>query len=702
MRQQVDIHAVGMSDLMHGAFRYSAHAMALLDLEGTVLDVNLQALDGTSQVAADLVGKPLWEAPWWQDAHEADRLRRSIREAARGARLSYPAHLPGEDRPLLVEISVMPVRGSSGEVVALLAEARDLTQITQWAQDAGLKNLFLDAILDNVQDGIVACDPDGRLTLFNRAARRMHGTGPDSHLSAGEWAEHYDLFTSAGDRHLTLEELPLARALHGERFRGVEIQIEPSYGGGRRTVVCAGSPLTDGTGRLLGAVTTMHDITARKRTEAQLRHDALHDRLTGLPNRALLGHMIEHAIARYQRKPRQVFGLMLLDLDDFKNVNDAYGHLAGDQFLLEVAQRLSGCLRSTDLVARLGGDEFAILLESPVDEGILMRVAERIQAALATPVTINSIPIHPSASIGATVAQPSYTQVHQVLRDADTAMYRAKNSGKNEVTLFDDSMYAAVLRRITTERELRTALAEEQLVLHYQPVIELGTGRCVGFEALVRWQHPERGLLGPGAFLDVAETTGLIVPMGNWVLDESARQLRQWRALPGLGDLTMAANLSGRQLCKHNNPSEHLLAFDFPEGLELEVTESTLTDSAAAVATLEALAARGVPLSLDDFGTGYASLAALERHPISTLKIDRTFVAQLPDGERPRAIIGCVSTLAGHLNLRVVAEGLETIEQVQAIQELGCRYGQGFYFAKPLPADEALAYARRSRESAAG
>lgn len=555
---------------------------------------------------------------------------------------------------------------------------------------------FLDSVVDVVHDGVVACDAQGRLIVVNRAARLMHGVGPDDDVDPLDWMERTDLRTADGSRLLEISEIPLVRALHGESVPSYDLLITPPDGR-RHRVTCSARPILDESGALLGAVATLHASGERSHGEPCRRHDNLHDLLTGLPNRALLAHRLEHAIAGFQRDPKHQFALMVLDLDDFKHINEGNGHLIGDQLLQEIARRLVRVLRATDAVTRLGGDEFAILLEAPCDETVVMRVCDRIQTAVRKPIEIGDHTLHVTASIGATLSNAHYHSPDDPMRDADTAMYRAKQSGKNHVALFDLSMSAAVRERISTERDLRVALQrEDQMVLHYQPIIDLETGRCTGFEALARWRHPTRGLLPPAAFLEIAESTNLIVPLGNWALREAARQLSEWQQIKELADLEMAVNLSGKQLTSKHQPEEHLLGFAFPHGLELEVTESTLTDSPEAVATLAELAGRGVRLSLDDFGTGFASLDAVQRHPISTLKIDRSFVAQLPEGARQRAIIASVSTLAQHLGLRIVAEGLETRAQVQAVLSMGCRYGQGYFFSRPVPAPDALNFALKA------
>jgi len=661
--------------------------------DGTLIDVNETLLAFAGSRRIKVLGRPLWDAPWWAKTPEnLGALRDAFRQAASGVFVRLELRMVGE-RPneARVDLSLTPIVGDEGAVEVIALEGRDMTEHLRGLREVEVARAFLEAILENVQDGIVACDASGQLTIFNRLAREWHGQGPNEVRLSG-WSEHFRLYEADGKTLLPSDRVPLARALRGETIKNQEIMIAADRLS-RRMVLASGGPLHSPSGQILGAVVAMHDVTERKSTEQRLRHDALHDRLTGLPNRTLLYSLLEKSMARFRRDPNHSYAVLFLDLDNFKDINDAYGHIIGDRLLLEVASRVRNSVRTTDTVARLGGDEFAVLLDNPCDATQVMRVITRVKEEMASPFRLSGREVYVTTSIGAALAAEHYSKVEEPLRDADTAMYRAKHAGKNGAQLFDQSMHDSVVKRLNTERELRQAIAEGQLTLHYQPLVCLTDGHCVGFEALVRWQHPTRGLLGPGEFIGVAETSGLIAPLGLWVLREGARQLRAWQEHPALAHLTLAVNISGQQLRHTAQPGERLLDFDFPPGLELEVTESTLIDAPEAVENLHALARLGVPLSLDDFGTGYASLAAVQRHPISTLKLDRSFVAPLPAGTRQRAIIASVLTLAMHLDLRVIAEGLETREQVEAVVEMGCRFGQGYLFSRPVPAGEALAYA---------
>ncbi|HEX5501921.1 MAG TPA: EAL domain-containing protein [Thermomicrobiales bacterium] len=422
-----------------------------------------------------------------------------------------------------------------------------------------------------------------------------------------------------------------------------------------------------------------------------MQHQAFHDPLTGLPNRALFLDRLEHALA-YARRRRESVAVLFVDLDRFKVINDSLGHEAGDLLLIAVASALKGCLRPEDTAARLGGDEFTILLERVADITAAVEVAERILGALQTPLPLGGYDLVVTGSLGIALSTPERDDPVELMRQADVALYRAKASGKACYQVYDATMNARVLERLELEAELRRALEREEFVVHYQPKVALATGHLEGVEALVRWQHPERGLLPPAAFIALAEETGLIRPLGRWVLIEACRQARAWRAEhPADPPLVMAVNLTAPQFQQPHLAADiaTILAETGlpPHLLQLEITESVLMDDAAAtLATLGALKRLGVQLAIDDFGTGYSSLSYLKRFPVDWLKVDRRFVAGLGTDAEDTAIVRAVVNLAAALRLAVTAEGVETADQVARLQALGCTLAQGFYFARPLPA----------------
>ena len=444
-----------------------------------------------------------------------------------------------------------------------------------------------------------------------------------------------------------------------------------------------------------GIVLNCRDISERKAFEEQLTHQAFHDPVTGLANRALFAERVRHAIARSRREHNRI-AVVFLDLDDFKTINDSLGHAAGDEVLGEVAKRLATSIRASDTAARFGGDEFALLLEDIEGVEEAADTAERVLDALAVPLRVGHKELSLRCSIGiSVVSEDAPGGAEELIRDADAAMYRAKRDGKGSYRMFEPEMHQGVLARLELRTDLQRAIATEQLELHYQPVVRLDDGGICGVEALLRWRHPERGMIAPDHFIPLAEETGLIIPIGRWVLREGCRQARRLRdALSPEAPLTMSINLSVKQL-QHSDVIADVRdavreAGIDPSALTLEITETVLmADTDLAVTRLKELKALGVNLALDDFGTGYSSLSYLSRFPVDILKMDRSF---LRDGATPEtsALTSAVLALGTTLSLRVVAEGIEMSEQWTSLRDLGCEFGQGFFFAYPMDADATL------------
>lgn len=466
-----------------------------------------------------------------------------------------------------------------------------------------------------------------------------------------------------------------------------------------RWMHCRGAAQRGPDGLATRAAGSHTDVTNRRVAETQLRHEAMHDALTGLPNRALLNDRLQRCLARQERDPDFRWAVMFIDLDRFKVVNDSLGHVVGDAMLVALAERLSSCVRATDTVssesrvARLGGDEFVVLLENVRTEDAL-RVAERLLASVAEPILAAGHTVHAGLSIGIALGRPSYRRVEEVLRDADTALYRAKGEGRGRYRVFSEELHTAAMDRYRTENELRRSIDERRFVLHYQPIVSLTTGEVMHFEALIRWNHPTRGLIGPSEFIPLAEETALIVPLGQWILDEACRQVAEWRARGA--DLSVMINVASRQFSQPTFVEDVAAALKRagipPSSLGIEVTESA-TMEARAIETCNRLVELGTKLALDDFGTGYSSLTYLTRMPFRALKIDRSFVSRMLSDPMSKSIVQTIVTLAASLGMVAIAEGIETEDEADAVRQMKCTAGQGFLWSKALGPNEAFALA---------
>lgn len=433
-----------------------------------------------------------------------------------------------------------------------------------------------------------------------------------------------------------------------------------------------------------------NEVQERKKAEAQLAHDALHDALTGLPNRMLFTDRLRQAIAMAARQQGRRFAVLFLDLDHFKVVNDSLGHAMGDQLLIALAERLRLCLRSGDTVARLGGDEFVFLIEDTRFKQDATALAAQILASLQQPFTLQGQLFFVAASIGIVIDAERYEQPSDILRDADIAMYQAKSQGKARWVLFSAMMREQAQTRLTVENDLRYALERKELELHYQPIVALQSDRITGFEALVRWRHPARGMIAPSEFIPIAEEIGLMLSIGHWVLEEACQQLRAWhRQFPQQPPLTMSVNISGLQFADPgfvDQIIQTLTTADLdPATLRLELTESVwLNSTPAAITLFQQLNKMGIQLHIDDFGTGYSSLAYLQYFPIRMLKIDRTFLNKMSEGNNNQDLVRAVIAMAHDLGMETVAEGVETLDQLNQLKQFGCNYGQGYLLSRPI------------------
>jgi diguanylate cyclase (GGDEF)-like protein/PAS domain S-box-containing protein len=540
----------------------------------------------------------------------------------------------------------------------------------------------LRSLIQNISDVISVVDADGEILFVSPSVTEVLGHTVEelTGTSVFELVHPDDRATAA--------------AFFADRTapsvgRRIELRLRDHAGAWRDTETITGDARGDtGTDRF---VLTTRDVTDQKALERQLEHQAFHDPLTDLANRSLFTDRVDHQLARARRTARQL-AVIFVDLDEFKSINDTLGHGPGDELLREVARRLRACTRPSDTVARLGGDEFAVLLED-CDEAIAIAAAERLQAAVAEPVTLAHSSVTVSCSAGIAIGGGSTESVAELLRNADIAMYRAKATGKRGYEVFRTEMHDAVLRRANNLSDLQHALERHELEVHYQPLIELATNRIVGFEALCRWRHPERGLIPPYEFIPVAEDTGLIIPIGRWVLEQAVGQLSAWTALTDQ-ELSMSVNVSGRQLASTEfvETVRGVLAQSglAPARLTLELTESMLLkDVAETVTRLHELKALGVRLAIDDFGTGFSSLSYLQRFPVDSLKIDKSFVDQIPDASMAGELVRSIVALGEALGLHTVAEGIEHDFQAVSLEATGCELGQGYLFGRPLSTTQA-------------
>jgi PAS domain S-box-containing protein len=557
---------------------------------------------------------------------------------------------------------------------------------------------------ENAADMIALVDSKGRRLYNSPAYQTVLGYSAEELNSTSAMEQiHLD------DRQRLLEATEKARITgRGERL---EYRIRHKDGSWR-ILESTASAIQNAKGETEKFVIVNRDITERKRVEGMLAHNAFHDPLTNLPNRSLFQQRLQHALVLSKRHPDYKFAVLLIDVDEFKVVNDSLGHLVGDELLVLLAQRLTVSLRrldtisrprgpaqpelatSDDTLARLGGDEFTVLLDDIRSPSDAVRVAERIQSKLASPFVINGQEIVIAASIGIVSSGAQYGGAEEVLRDADIAMYRAKRQGKARCQVFDAAMHASALQRLQLETDLRKAVDRGELLVFYQPIVSLENGKITGFEALSRWDRPG-GVAMPAEFIAIADETGLILPMNRQLLREACQQLKSWQAqFPSEPPLTMSVNVTAKQFAQPDLAGEIRGVLTYsgidPGALQLEITETiAMGDAERSSRVLSELHALGVRLSIDDFGTGYSSLSRLQSFPFDTLKIDRAFISGANADADSGEIVRVIVTLAHNLGMKVVAEGTETIEQLNHLKDLQCELAQGYYFARPVPPVEA-------------
>ena len=560
-------------------------------------------------------------------------------------------------------------------------------------------------VTENAADMIALVDVKGRRLYNSPAYKRILG------YSAAELGE-----TSAFEQIHPEDRFQVLEAAREARESGVGRRLEYRIrhkDGSWRVLESVASAVRNEKGEVAKLVIVNRDITERKRAEEKLEHNLFHDPLTGLPNRRLFLDRLRNAFLQTKRDPERQYALLLANVDHFKVFNERLGTAAGDQVLQEIARRVGTCLRQGDTVfrggndiaepvlSRLDSDEFTILLDAVSDPSDAMRVATRVQSAVAEPLLVEGQEVRISFSVGIALSAPTHEQPENMLKDADTAMRRAKGLGGSRCEVFDEAMHSRAMGRMRLEADLRTAIAQRQFRIHYQPVLELATQRVVSLEALLRWEHPTQGLISPHRFLDAAEDTGLLVSIGHWLVMQACRQLSEWEITNSAGSpVSLTLNVSARQFADArlvNDIQDALQETGVnPSRLQLEMTESVAAaDPKLTVTVLAHLKHMGIGVILDDFGVGSASLRGLWQFPVDALKIDRSLVREMLSDRAAASIVEMILTLGHKMGLRVIAEGIETVRQAERLRELGCEYGQGYYFSQPLESKAALQFLRR-------
>jgi len=683
-------------------YDFAPVAYASLTRQGQITQLNLTAAHLLGMERAQAAGLFLGA---WLPLEDGRALLRSLGQVlSTGQEDSIEVglgRLPTTRRALRLTLRPERARGPGEAPSTCRVILADITEITQARAELVTQQRFLQAVIDGISDPIVVIGANDRVLLMNQAARQEAGmSAEDSGGLSCAGAVYGRTAPGDGPEHRGPAPEVLASG------KPVKV-VHRHLGADGRThwVEVIGSPLLGPSGEVLGVIESSRDITGHldltarlQEREHALQHLAEHDPLTGLPNRLLFADRLRQALRHAHREQGKV-ALLFVDLDRFKSINDSLGHPTGDLILQEAARRMRALVREGDTVARVGGDEFTVVLGALTQASDAGLIAHKLLAAFAKPFEVADRLLYVTVSIGISLYPDDSTEPEALLRDADAAMYRAKEQGRDTFCFYTEDMTARALALVSLESDLRQALARGQFVLYYQPQIELATGRLVGCEALIRWQHPEAGLIEPGRFIPLAESNGLIVPISAWVVRTAAVQSKAWQDQGLLTQAAVWVNLSGRDT---QDPNLAAMVAGLcgeagcnPGGLAVEITETwIMANPDLAAMNIQRLQALGIAVGIDDFGTGYSSLAALKRLGVNEIKIDRSFVAGLPDNTDDGAIARAMIALGRTLGLRVVAEGVETQAQADFLKAGGCAIGQGFLFSRPVPAAQFEAYAR--------
>jgi diguanylate cyclase (GGDEF)-like protein/PAS domain S-box-containing protein len=655
--------------------------VALLDIHGAVLEVNKAPLDRAGFCREDVIGQYFYDAPWWTHSTEVrDKIMRAMERARQGYsdRFDVVAKMGGDFQTL--DFMISPVLDDQGNVIGLIPSAVDISYRKKVETD-----LRIAATAFASKAGILVTDANKKILRANQAfldamgysLEEIVGKNPRIFKSGRHNADFYaQMWKSINESGSWEGEIWDARKDSRLIYRWLNI-----------------TAITSEDGLITHYVSTQTDITARKNAEDAVAHLAFYDSLTDLPNRRLLSDRLQHAQASIARTGKEG-ALLFIDLDNFKALNDTQGHDVGDLLLVQVAKRLKACVREGDTVARLGGDEYVVVLEDLSTDAVeaatqAKAVGRKILLSLNQPYQLVGHEYRNTPSIGITLLNDQQLSIEEMLKQADIAMYQAKKSGRNTLQFFDPKMQEAINTRVTVERELLVAVEQNEFELHYQAQVDEG-GQMMGAEALIRWNHPLRGVVFPDQFIPLAEETGLIVPIGAWVMDAACAQLQAWQDNQAARNLTIAVNVSAKQL-QHDDFVLQLKSTIekyrvSPSLLKLELTESMLVQNVEeTIAKIEEIRRLGIRLSLDDFGTGFSSLQYLKKIPLDQLKIDQSFVRGLESDRHDRHIVRAVIAIAQSLEMDVIAEGVETQGQLQLLKGNGCLNYQGYLFGKPMP-----------------